>query len=136
MLPPILFQAHRVGKDRQGIGFREVGDGIDVLSLQQLIDLGFRRHGKALAKLLHHGRRQDLAEHGAGARMRRRIGLQDQARRPPWLLGLEIAQAHAAAGAEGEGIVEHGMDLGAARHAVDVPFVEKNNRGGFPEPLL
>jgi hypothetical protein len=66
----------------------------------------------------------------------RRIGFQDDALRPPRLLPGEVAQADAAAGAEGRGIVEHGMDFRIAGHAIDVPLVEPDHRSGFPEHLV
>ena len=136
VLAPFLLQPERIGKDRQRIGFGEIGDGVKTLPLQQFVDLGFGGGGEAATELLQRGRRQHVAQHRAGAGMRRRIGLEDDARRPPRLLLGEIAQADAAAGAEGGGVVQHRMHLGIARHAVDVPGVEIDQRAGLAHPLL
>ena len=100
ILAPLLLQAHRIGKHRERIGFREIGDGVETSARQQFVDLGFGGRGETVADLLHRGRRQHLAQHRAGAGMRRRIGLEDDARRTPRLLLGEIAQADAAARTE------------------------------------
>ena len=137
ILAPLLLQAHRIGKHRQRIGFGEVGNRIDIAAAgQQFIDLGVRRRREAVTQPLHRRRRQHLAEHRAGAGMRRRVGLEDQARRPPRLLLLEIAQANAAAGAEGERIVEHRINFGVAGDAIDVPLVEIHHRARLAQRLL
>jgi hypothetical protein len=91
ILAPFLFQPERVGKDRERIGFRQIGDGIKALPFQQRVDLGFGGGGKTAAKLFQRGRRQHVAQHSARTGMRRRIGLEDDARRTPWLLLGEIA---------------------------------------------
>ena len=124
----LLLKAHRVGKDRQRIGFRKVGNGIEAAAREQFVDLGFGERGEMTAERLHRGRRQHLVQHRPRACMRRRIGLQDNARRSPRLFLGKIAQADAAAGAEGLRIVEDGMHLLIARHAIDAPFVEIDDR--------
>src|SRR5882724_3341256 len=68
--------------------------------------------------------------------MRRRIGLEDEARRPPRFFPGEIAQADPATGTERRGVVQHGMHLGMARHAIDLPFVEIDQWARFAQLLL
>src|SRR5439155_18095601 len=68
--------------------------------------------------------------------MRRRVRLEDDALRAPRLFLGEIAQAHAAARTERQGIVEDGMHFRIARHAVDAPFVEPNKRPGLAEGVV
>jgi hypothetical protein len=68
--------------------------------------------------------------------MLRRIGLENDAWRAPRLLLGEVAQADAAARTERGGIVQHGMHLGMARHAIDLPLVEIDQRAGLAQPLL
>ena len=46
ILASLLLQAHRIGKDRQRIGFREIGDGIKALPRQQFVDLGVGGRGE------------------------------------------------------------------------------------------
>jgi hypothetical protein len=66
----------------------------------------------------------------------RRIGLQYEAGRSPRFLLGKIAQTNAAPGAKRQGIVEDGMNLRVPRYAENVPFIEINDRSGFPQPLL
>src|SRR5947209_9353123 len=68
--------------------------------------------------------------------MRRRVGLQNKALRPPRLLLGEIAQTHAAAGAERLGIVQYLMHLLVSRHAIDAPFVEIDDGARLAELLM
>jgi hypothetical protein len=124
ILAPFLFQPERVGKDRERVGFREIGDGIKTASLQQRVDLGFGGGGKTAAKLLQRGRRQHVAQHRAGARMQRRIGLEDDARRAPWLLLGEVAQSDPTTRTKGGRVVQHRMHFSVTRHTVNVPGVE------------
>ena len=91
MLAPFLLQAERIGKDRQRIGFRQIGDGVKTSPLQQSVDGSGGGRGKAVADLLQGGRRQHLAQHRAGAGVRRRIRLEDDAWRTPRLFLGEIA---------------------------------------------
>ena len=91
ILAPLLLQAQRIGKHRQRIGFGEVGDGIKAAAHQQFLDLGFRKGREMGAERPHRGRRQNLIQHVAGTRMRRRVRLQDNALRAPRLLLGKIA---------------------------------------------
>ncbi|MEH2477717.1 hypothetical protein V1282_001074 [Nitrobacteraceae bacterium AZCC 2146] len=128
VLAALLLQPDRIGKHRERIGLGEIRHRVKTSLREQFIDLGLGRGGEAIPDLLHHGRRQHLVEHRARPCMRRRIGLEDEARRPPRLFLGEIAQAHTAAGTEGLGIVEHRSDFGIARHRIDIPFVEMHHR--------
>ena len=78
ILAPFLLQAHGIGKDRQRIGFRQIGNGVKTPAVQQFIDLGIGGGGKPVAHLLHRGRRQHLAQHRTGPGMFRRIGFKDE----------------------------------------------------------
>ena len=91
MLAPFLFQAKRIGKDRQGKGFRQIGNGVETSPFQQLVDSGGGGRGETIAELLQGGRRQHLAQHRAGAGVRRRVRLEDDAWRTPRLFLCEIA---------------------------------------------
>ena len=86
ILAPFLLQAHGVGKDRQRVGFGQIGNGVKTPTVQQLIDLGSGGGGKPGAHLLQRGRRKHVAQHRTGPGMFRRIGFKDDARRAPWLL--------------------------------------------------
>ena len=136
ILAPLLLQAHRIGKHRHRIGFGQVGDGVEALPFQQFFDLGGGGRGKAIAELLHDRRRQHLAQHRAGPRVLRRIGLENDALRTPRFFPGKIAQSDAAAGAEGGGIVEDGVNLGVAGNAVDRPFVEMDQRPRVAHPRM
>jgi hypothetical protein len=68
--------------------------------------------------------------------MRRGIRLEDDALRTPRLFLGEIAQAHAPARTERQGVVENGVHLRIARHAVNAPFVEPYDRPGLAEDIV
>src|ERR1700733_1294159 len=68
--------------------------------------------------------------------MFRRVALQHQARRPPWLLALKIAQAHAATRTEGRRIVEDLSDLGVPRDRVGAVLFEPDNWPRLPQRFV
>ncbi len=136
VLPSLLFQAHRIGKDRERIGLREIGNRVETSARQQFVDLGGGHRREMIADPFHRRRRQHLGEHRPRPGMRRRVRLQDDALRAPRLFFGEIAQAHAAARAKRQGVVKDGMHLRIAGHAVDAPFVEPHQRPGLAEGIV
>ena len=136
MVAAFLSQPDSIGKDRQRIGLGQIGDGIDASLGQQPVDLDLGGVDEPVTDLLHDRRRKHPAEYRTGPRMGRRVGLENQARRPPRFLLGKIAQAHAAAGTERQGIVEHSMNFRVARDRIYVPFVEMHHRARLAQRLV
>ena len=136
VLAALLGEADRVRHDHHRIDFGAVGDRVETaLSRKRLRELSGGL-GEARPERPHHRRRQRAIEHGAGAIVLGRIALQHQARRPPRLLALKVAQTHAPAGAEGCRIVEDLPDFGVARRGVGAIFFEPHDRSGLPQGLV
>ena len=113
----LLREADRVGHDHHRIDFGAIRDRVEAARSRQFPREFFRQLGEARFQRPHHRRRQRAVKHRAGAIVFRRIALEDHAWRPPWLLALKIAQAHAAAGTEGRRIVEDSAATSARRAA-------------------
>ena len=77
--------------------------------------------------------RDDPVHQPARAIVQRRIGLEQQGRRPPRLLPREIGQADAAAGAKGLVVPERRLDLGMAGHAVSLDRLQPDHRPRIPQ---
>ena len=136
MLAAFSREADRVRHDHHRIDFGAIGDRVEApLSRQRLREL-FRGLGEARPQRPHHRRRQRAIEHGAGAIVLGRVALENQARRPPRLLALKVAQAHAAAGTEGRRIIEDLPDLGMPRRGVGAIFFEPHDRPGLAQGLV
>ncbi len=89
----------------------------------------FREGGAQRAK---GGRREGAVEHGAGAGMGGRVGLQHEARRPPGRFTGEISKADATRRAVGLPVVQHRMHLLPARGSVDAMARQEHERPGVP----
>ena len=90
---PSCARSHRVGEDLQRVRLGELRDGIEAAERDELVH---QPVGLALERLLqlHHRRpRQNARENAARARVQGRVGLQDEARRTPRRLLLEVARA-------------------------------------------
>ena len=80
--------------------------------------------------------RQDAREHGAGAGVERRIGLQDDAGRTPRRFFSKIAQADACGRAIGLPIGQGVADLLVPGHCPDAILLEPNHRTGLAQRLM
>ena len=97
MLAALAREADRVRQHHHWVDLGAVGYRVEAKLARKLLRELSRGVREARAQTPHHRRRQGAIEHGARAIMLGRVALQDQARRPPRLLALKVAQAHAAA---------------------------------------
>jgi hypothetical protein len=86
-----LGKPDRIREHFERVGFGEIGNAVEFALLDQPRDQQFRLALERVAQCLDRRGRQDPRQHRAGAGVQRRIGLQDNAGRPPWRLFTEIA---------------------------------------------
>jgi len=125
---PLLRYADRIRKHLQRIGFGEIGDAVELALRQQSIDQGFGLADQRLAQHVDGGRRQDAGQHRAGTRMQRRVGFENDARRPPWRLLPEIAETHARAGTIALPVRQGIAHLLVPRHPPDTIPLQPHHR--------
>ena len=129
-------QPHRVGEHVDRIDLCQVGHSVERLPVHQLVDdfFGVRLEGgpQPLGRLRGHEMDHRLAHHG----VRRRVGLQQQARRPPGRFPAEIGETHPGRRRERLGVVEHMGHLGVAPHAPHAIALQEDDGPGVAHPLV
>ena len=123
----------RVRKHFQRIGFGEIGNAVEFALFDQPRDQRSASRSNVVAQDVDRGRRQDARQHGAGAGVQRRIGFQDDARRTPWRLFAEIAQAHAGRRAIGLPVRQRVADLLMPGHRPDAVLLEPHHGTGLAQ---
>ena len=71
--------------------------------------------------------RHDALDHGAGAGMHGRVGLQQQARHPSRRLLDVVVQAGAAGADEGVVVFQHRLDVGVPRYRPDAGLLQEHH---------
>ena len=114
----------KTGKEALRALKRQISDAIEFTLFDQPLNQRFRLAVECLTQHLDRRRRKDARQHRAGARMKRRIRLEDDARRPPRRFLAEIAQAHARPRAIGLPVGQGVAHLLMPGHRPDAVFLE------------
>jgi len=123
----LRIDAQCIRKDAERKHFGQVTDRVERSSCDQAIDQRDRLGLERILETSHRAGRHDPRQHFSRAGMHRRIGLENDAWRAPWLL-LEIVRDAGTARITEIFVVGEGrLDLGIAWNRPDAAFVETDN---------
>ena len=129
----IVAKPDQIGKNLQGIGLAQVGDGVDVATCDQLIG---QRVGPCLPlrhDVAQRGQRRHFGHQTARALVQRRIGFEQQRGWTPGLLDLKICQTDTATRYECLPVLERGLHFGMAGHRVISARFEQDDWRGVAQ---
>ena len=129
----LLAEADRFGKHAQRIGLGDVGDRIDPPASNELLRKFLGRFLETCAQARHRLCRQCSVHHRTAARMQWRIGLEDEARRAPWLGAAEIVDADAGRRAECLPIAQRCLHFGIPGACPQPITLKPHYRPGFAQ---
>jgi hypothetical protein len=131
ILPPFDRQADSIGKHLQRITFGEIGHGVESSSGDEFVGECFGLGPECLPESTDGARRNHLPHRTPGHGVVRRIGLEQQTRRPPGLFLVEVGQSCAATGAECLVVGQRGIHLRVPSHGPNPVALEVNHGAGL-----